>query len=44
MEGNPIDRGRGRLRKTIGKTIKRDLDFNVLGIRNKVSSNISVIS
>ena len=27
VEGSPIAKGRGRLRKTIGETIKRDLDF-----------------
>lgn len=27
MEGNPIDRSRGRPRKTIGETTKKDLDL-----------------
>ena len=29
---NPITRGRGRPRKTIGETIKRDLNVNSLNI------------
>ena len=32
MEGSPIDRDRRRPSKTIGKTIKRDLDVNYLNI------------
>ena len=30
MESNPIGRVRGRLRKTIGKIIKRDMNVNGL--------------
>ena len=30
MKGSSIVRGRGRSRKTIGKTIKKDLEFNGL--------------
>ena len=32
MEGSPITRGRGELRKTTGENIKRDLDFSSLNI------------
>lgn len=28
IEGSPMIRGRGRLRKTLGETIKNDLDLN----------------
>ena len=28
--GSPIARGRGRIRKTIGETIKRDLNVNMI--------------
>lgn len=29
MEGSPIIRARGRIRKTTGKTIKKDLELEV---------------
>lgn len=32
MVGNPLVRGRGKLRKTIGKTIDKDLYLNILSI------------
>ena len=32
MEGSPIARHKGRLKKIIGETIKKDLDFNGLNI------------
>ena len=32
MEGNPVAGGRARLRKTIGETIKRDLNINDLNV------------
>ena len=32
MEGSPIARGRGRLRKITGETIRRNLKVNALNI------------
>lgn len=32
MEGSPITRGSGTLRKTIDETVKKELDFNILNI------------
>lgn len=32
MEDNPIVRGRGKARKTINQTTKRDLNFNALSL------------
>ena len=32
MEGSPIASGRGRPRKTVGKTFKKDLEVNSLTI------------
>ena len=32
MENSQIAKGRGRFRKTVGETIKRDLDFNGLNV------------
>ena len=32
MEGSPIPRGRGRPRKTISETIKKDLNVNGLNV------------
>lgn len=32
MEGSPVNRGRGRLRKTLFETIKNDLEVNDLSI------------
>ena len=32
MEGSSIARGRGRPRKVIGETIKKDLDFSALTV------------
>lgn len=32
MEGSPVTRGRGRLRKTLVETIKNDLEVNDLSI------------
>ena len=32
MKGSPVARGRGRLGKAIGETIKRDLNVNGLNI------------
>ncbi len=32
MDDSPIVRGRGRLRKTIGQVVKRDLEINDLSM------------
>lgn len=44
MEGNPIVRGRGRPRKAIGQTVKKDLDLSGLFIlyRHDLSWDILV--
>jgi biotin operon repressor len=41
MEGNSITRGRGKSRKTIGKTIKEYLEVNGLDIKMIYNRNLS---
>ena len=44
MDGSPIIRGRGRPRKIINKTIKRDLDVNSLNINMIYDKNTMISS